>query len=67
VSGDELERYPSLEVFSDEMGASHRVKYMECVREGGVVKFVKHERRVEKGILDALVCELVRKANKYGR
>ena len=67
MSDDAPDRYSSVEIYYDTGNSMHRVRYMECVEEGGMTRFVNHERTLKKGILDALIQEIVRKSKKYGR
>lgn len=67
MSEDTTDRYSSVEIYYDTGNSAHRVRYMECVEEGGTTRFVNQERILKKGILNALIQEIVRKSKKYGR
>jgi hypothetical protein len=54
-----FQKYPNLEIFADPLDPVYRVKYTECVKERGVVRFEKREARVSREALEALVGEIV--------
>lgn len=62
---DHFKRFPSVEILADAFDPIYRVKYIECVEELGVVRFVKHESRVPKEDLDGLVRSIVASAGRH--
>lgn len=54
-----FEKYPSVEIVADAMLPQYRIKYIECVKEGGTIRFEKHERIVKKEKLEQLVLEVL--------
>jgi hypothetical protein len=47
-----FDRYPSLEVVADAISPKYRVKYIECVKEGSSLRFVKKEKVISIEGLD---------------
>lgn len=62
-----FEKYPSVEVVSDTMDSVYRVRWMECVKEGGLVRFLKRERKVPKDSIDGLMSSLMDAVGNNGR
>ena len=62
-----FERYPDIEMVADPADPVYRVRIVECVREGGLMRFEKRCLLVPRGDLEPLVSELVRKSKKYGK
>lgn len=54
-----FEKYPNIEIVSDAFDPVYKIRYMECVREDGVIRFVRHEKRVSKKVLEKLVSNLI--------
>lgn len=54
-----FEKYPSVEIVADAVAPQYRVKYIECVREGGTIRFEKHERIVKKENMEWIVLEVL--------
>lgn len=64
---DAFDRYPNIEIVADATEPVYRVKYMESVREAGLVRFVKHELKVPRKKLEAFVADFLKAAGRYGR
>lgn len=64
---DAFDKYPNIEIVADGMDPVFRIKYMECVREGGALRFVKHELKVPKNKIERLVFDLIESARTNGR
>jgi hypothetical protein len=64
---DIFEKYPSIEIVADGMDPIYKVRVMECVRDGGLVRFEKRELRIERRRLESFVAELLGAAERHGR
>lgn len=62
---DHFKRFPSVEIIADAFEPLYRIKYIECVEELGVVRFVKHEVRMPRGELDDLVGSIFKRAGVH--
>ena len=62
-----FERYPNIEIVADGLEPVFRIKYMECVKEGGALRFVKHEARVPRDKIERLVSDLLESVRAHGR
>ena len=64
---DTFGKYSDIEIVADAVDPIYRVRIVECVREGGLMRFEKRCLLVPRGNLEPLVSELVRKSKKYGK
>lgn len=55
----EFGKYPSMEIVSEAMDSVYRFRWIECVREGGLVRFLKYEKKVPKNSIDDLLSSLM--------
>lgn len=54
-----FERYTSIEIVPSATDPEFRVKYVECVVESGLMRFVRREKRVARDRVESLVGELM--------
>ncbi len=54
-----FDKYPSIEIVADAMSPQYRIKYIECVKESGSIRFEKRERIVPKEELENLVLKVI--------
>lgn len=64
MNEDLFEKYPNIEIVADPMAPQYRIKYMECVKEQGVIRFNRHERLVSKKDMKHLILEILGKNNE---
>jgi hypothetical protein len=53
-----FERFPDIKISADPFSPTYRVKYTECVKEKGVVRFDQHEKTLPKESLQRLIEEI---------
>lgn len=58
-----FDRFPSLEITASGVDSCYRVRYTECVKERGAIRFERQEKKVQKDFLDRLVLQIVEEAN----
>lgn len=56
-----FDRYPSIEIVADPYSPQYRVKYIECIKDHGTIRFEKHERMVPREELERIVLEIIGK------
>ena len=61
---DHFKRFPSVEILADAFEPIYRVKYIECVEESGVVRFVRHEGKIPKEDLREVILGLIERAGR---
>lgn len=54
-----FEKYPDITIVADSFEPLYRVKYTECTKERGVVKFEKKEKKIPKQIIERLISEIL--------
>ena len=54
-----FDKYPSVEIIADAYDPQYRIKYIECVRDAGLIRFEKRERLVSKDELEHLVLKVI--------
>jgi hypothetical protein len=62
-----FDKYPNIEIVADAMDPVYRVKIMECVRDGRLVRFEKTELRVPRKTLESFVANLVGATMQRGK
>jgi len=62
-----FDKYPNVEIVADAMDPIYRVKFMECVKDGAVMRFEKMEFRVPRKRLESLLAEVIEVSRNYGR
>jgi hypothetical protein len=61
---DVFEKYPYIEIVADPMAPQYRIRYTECVKEQGVIRFNRHERLVPKKDMEHLILDILGKNNE---
>lgn len=56
-----FEKYPSVEIIADGTSPQYRIKYIECVKEFGTIRFEKKERIVPKKEFENIVLKVIGK------
>jgi hypothetical protein len=56
---DIFERYPDIQITADPQEPKYRIKYTECVRERGSVRFEKKEKSVPRNALESFISEIL--------
>lgn len=59
---DQFTKYPDLEIFADALDPVYKVKYTECVEENGIIRFVRHQKRLPRESIESLLAEIVNRA-----
>lgn len=54
-----FEKYPAIEIIADAYDPRYKIKYTECVREFGTLRFERRERIVPKEKMEKIILELV--------
>lgn len=60
-----FEKYPDVQIISDPINQTYKVKYVECVEERGAIRFEKREKIVSKDLLESSVGEIIFMVEKY--
>lgn len=61
-----FDKYPNIEIISDAFDPVYKIRYMECVRENGLVRFVRHEKKISRKRLESLVSNLIASVALHG-
>jgi hypothetical protein len=56
---DTFQKFPHIEILADPLDPVYKIKYTECVKERGVVRFERREIRVPKYALESLVGDVI--------
>lgn len=54
-----FEKYPNIEIISDAFDPMYKIRYTECVKEDGVIRFFRHERKIPRKSLENMVSNLI--------
>jgi hypothetical protein len=52
-------KYPDVELTADAFDPIYKVKYTECVKDGGTIRFDRKEKTVPKEKVERLLAELL--------
>jgi hypothetical protein len=59
---DHFKRFPSVEILADAFEPAYRIRYIECVEEVGVIRFVRHEGRIPRDELESILERIIERA-----
>jgi hypothetical protein len=54
-----FDKYPSVEIVADAYEPQYRIKYIECVRSSGSIRFERFERIVPKDELEEIILRVI--------
>lgn len=54
-----FEKYPYVQITTDPFEPSYNFKYTQCVKEVGVVRFERMEKKLPKGIVEKFLAEVL--------
>ena len=61
---DQFKRFPSIEILADVFEPIYRIKYIECVEESGVIRFVRREGRIPRDELESVLERIIERAER---
>jgi hypothetical protein len=54
-----FEKYPDIQITVDPFEPNYRIKYTECIKERGSVRFERKEKTVPRKSLERLISEIL--------
>ena len=61
-----FEKFPSIEIAASGVEPCYRIRYIECVKERGAIRFERREKKVQKQFLEMLISQLIEEVNFNG-
>jgi hypothetical protein len=56
-----FEKYPDVSIVADSFEPVYVVRYTECVKERGTVRFERKEKKIAKESIESLIAEILSK------
>ena len=60
-----FDRFPSVDITTSGVEPCYRIRYVECVKERGAIRFERREKKVQKQFLERLVSQLIEEASLH--
>lgn len=60
-----FEKFPSIEITASGVEPCYRIRYTECVKDRGAIRFERKEKKVQKQFLERLVSQLIEEASLH--
>lgn len=54
-----FQRFPSIEILADPFEPKYKMRYIECIKDSGSIRFEKREKSLDKSTVEEVLKRLV--------